>query len=403
MNETPVRHILHIDMDAFFASIEQRDHPELRGKPVLVGGSATERGVVSTASYEARKYGCHSAMPMSTAIRLCPHAVVLPGSMRRYSQVSHQIFEIMESFTPMVEPVSVDEAFLDITGCEKLFGTPVQIAEKIKKTIHEKTQLTASAGLATNKFLAKLASDLNKPDGLVVVPEDAIEIEKFLDPLPVSRLWGVGKATMPKFEKLHLRTFADVRKLPLAEMERHFGSAGEMFYQFVRGIDDRSVTPESETKSISSETTFPVDVSDLNHLRTVLLEQIDLIAGRLRRHQLLARTVTLKLRRPDFGTITRSLTLEAPTTQTDVLWNAISSLFEKWASNQPFPVRLIGAGLSSLAPHEGRQLMLFDREENERKEQLDQTVDQIRTKFGFDAIKRGLATPKKESKKKPNR
>jgi DNA polymerase-4 len=399
MIEQAQRYILHIDMDAFFAAIEQRDHPELRGKPVLVGGSPTERGVVSTASYEARKYGCHSAMPMSTAVRLCPQAIVLPGSMRRYSQVSRQIFEIMERFTPLVEPVSVDEAFLDITGCEALFGSPVEIAKKIKNVIREEIQLTASVGLAPNKFLAKLASDLQKPNGFVVVEPD--RIQEFLDPLPVSRLWGAGKATLPKFEKLHLYTFADVRKLPLSEMQRHFGSMGEMFYQFVRGIDDRPVCIESETKSISSENTFPVDVEDLNHLRAVLLEQTDHITGRLRRHLLLAKTVTIKLRRPDFGTITRSATLNAHTDRTDELWKAISSLFQKWADNQPFPVRLIGAGLSSLAPRQGQQLMLFDREETEKKQQLDQTVDQIRTKFGFTAITRGLTNPQKKKKDKP--
>ncbi|NLE29342.1 MAG: DNA polymerase IV [Phycisphaerae bacterium] len=390
MSTSPMRHILHIDMDAFFAAVEQRDHPELRGKPVLVGGSPTRRGVVSTASYEARKYGCHSAMPMATAVRLCPHAVVISSGMGRYSQVSRQILEIMERFTPLIEPVSIDEAFLDITGCEKLFGSPIEIAKKIKKLIYKETQLTASVGLAPNKFLAKIASDLKKPDGLVVVPPH--RIQEFLDPLPVSRLWGAGKATLPKFEKLHLYTFADIRKLPLSEMQRHFGSAGEMFYDFVRGIDNRTICTESETKSISTETTFPVDVKDLDHLRSVLLEQTDQIAGRLRRHQLLARTVTIKLRRPDFATITRSETLNSPTDRTDELWNTVSGLFEIWANRQPFAVRLIGAGLSSLVPYQGRQLMLFDREENERKQHLDQTVDQIRSKFGFDAITRGLTS-----------
>jgi DNA polymerase-4 len=385
------RNILHIDMDAFFAAIEQRDNPELRGKPVLVGGSATERGVVSTASYEARKFGCHSAMPMATAIRLCPQAIVVRGRMSRYAEVSQQIFDIFEQFTPNIEPLSIDEAFLDVTGCEKLFGSPVEMAREIKKQIRETTQLTASVGVAWNKFLAKLASDLRKPDGLVVVPKESLEV--FLDPLPVSRLWGAGKATLPIFEKLHLRTFGDVRKLPLDEMTRYFGSAGEMFYRFVRGLDDRPVETESETKSIGTETTFPVDVRDFNAIRETLLDQTDHVTRRLRRHELLARTVTVKLRSPEFVTITRSLTLENATDRTDLLWEAAAGLFETWRKGKPFPIRLIGVSVSSLSTHSGQQLLLFNREEDQQKRNLDQAVDQIRDKFGFSAIKRGVSRP----------
>jgi DNA polymerase-4 len=396
MSEGTERHILHIDMDAFFAAVEERDNPELRGKPVLVGGSATERGVVSTANYIARKFGCHSAMPMATAVRLCPQAIVVKGRMSRYAEASRQIFDIMEQFTPLVEPLSIDEAFLDVTGCEKLFGSPVDIAREIKRQIREKTRLTASVGIAPNKFLAKLASDLEKPDGLVIVPENAIQ--EFLDPLPVSRLWGAGKATLPKFEKLHLRTFGDVRKLPLRELTRHFGSAGEHFYRFVRGIDDRPVVPESETKSISTETTFPVDIRDLPLLRSVLLDQTDHVTRRLRRHELLARTVTIKLRSPEFTTLTRSTTLASPTDRTDLFWQAVTTLFETWRKGRPFPVRLIGMGVSSLSSHSGQQLLLFDREEDERHRHLDQAVDQIRDKFGFTAITRGL--PENDSPKR---
>jgi len=390
------RSILHIDMDAFFAAVEQRDHPELRGKPVLVGGSATARGVVSTASYEARKFGCHSAMPMATAIRLCPQAIVIPGRMSRYAEVSQQIFDIFERFTPNIEPLSIDEAFLDVTGCEKLFGTPVEIAREIKKQIWEKTQLTASVGVAWNKFLAKLASDLQKPDGLVVVPAD--HVETFLDPLPVSRLWGAGKATISIFEKLHLRTFGDVRKLPLEELVRNFGSAGEIFYRFVRGLDDRPVESESETKSIGTETTFPVDVRDYDAIRETLLDQTDHVTRRLRRHEYLARTVTIKLRSPEFVTITRRMTLENSTDRTDLIWQAAAELFETWKKGKPFPIRLIGVSVSSLSTHSGQQLLLFNREEDEQKRNLDQAVDQIRDKFGFTAIKRGVS--KKDDEKK---
>ncbi len=396
MNEKYDRHILHVDMDAFFAAIEQRDNPTLKGKPVLVGGSVKNRGVVSTASYEARKFGCHSAMPMVTAIRLCPQAIVLPGRIERYSEVSQQIFHIMEQFTPLVEPVSIDEAFLDVTGCEQLFGPPEQIAQKIKDQILQQTQLTASVGVAPNKFVAKLASDQRKPDGLVVVRPE--EMQAFLDPLPISRMWGVGKATLPRFEKLRLRTFADVRRLSLEELRRHFGSAGEMFYQFVRGIDDRPVETEGETKSISTETTFPVDVRDMAYLRSVLLDQADHVARRLRRHGLLAKTVTLKLRSGEFVTITRSMTLMEATDITEDFRRSAVDLLEKWSKGRIFPVRLIGVGISSLSTHSGRQLMLFDQEEMQRQRQIDQAMDMIRDKFGNGAISRGLPPGDEEKK-----
>jgi len=388
--ETIERYILHMDMDAFYAAIEQHDHPELKGLPVLVGGSARDRGVVSTASYEARRFGCRSAMPMATAVKLCPQAVVLPGRMDRYAEVSRQVFEILEHFTPQIEPLSIDEAFLDVTGCRKLFGPPEHIAREIKRRIVERTGLTASVGVAPNKFLAKLASDHKKPDGLVVVlPEGVLD---FLNLLPVSRLWGVGKATLPRFEQLGLRTFADVRRLTREDLVRHFGGAGEDFYNFVRGIDDRPVCTESETKSISSETTFATDIPlrEVETLKAVLLDQTDQVARRLRRHQFLARTVTLKIRSGDFRTLTRSRTLDTATDETEELWKAVTGLFETWANVRPFAVRLIGVGLSSLATHQGRQMTLFDQPEHQRQKQLDQTLDRIRDKFGRDAITRGL-------------
>jgi DNA polymerase IV len=383
------RNILHIDMDAFFASVEQRDRPELRGKPVLVGGNPGQRGVVSAASYEARPFGCHSALPMATAMRLCPQAIVVPVRMERYAEVSGQVFEIFQQFTPLVEPVSIDEAFLDVTGCKRLFGPPEIIAREIKKRIYQQTSLTASVGVAPNKFLAKIASDLKKPDGLVIVPID--RIEEFLDTLPVSKLWGVGKATLPRFERLGLRTFGDVRKLQEKELVRHFGSAGEDYYRFVRGIDDRPVEPETETKSISTETTFAADIplKDLEYLRSVLLDQTDQIARRLRQHEFLARTVTLKLRNPDFTTLTRSITLENPTDQTEEFWKAAAGLFDKWARETPFAVRLLGIGLSNLSSHHGQQLLLFDGDQANRNQKLDQALDKIRDKFGAEAIGRG--------------
>jgi len=384
------RHILHVDMDAFFASVEQLDRPELRGKPVLVGARPEERGVVAAASYEAREFGCRSAMPMGAAMRLCPEAVVVPPNGKRYAEISAQVFEILEQFTPLVEPLSIDEAFLDVTGSTGLFGSPEEIAREIRRRVRAKTELTASIGVASNKFLAKLASDLDKPDGLVIVPRDGVQ--EFLDPLPISRLWGVGKATLPKFEELGVRTFADARRLSEDQLRARFGEAGEQFYRLVRGIDDREVVPDREAKSISHEVTFPVDVDDHEHLRNVLLGQTDQVARRLRRYNLFTRTVTLKIRSGDFKTITRNRTLDSATDETDVLWQAVMDLFNAWARQHPPAVRLIGVGVSQLSTGEGQQLSLFGQQESTRRQQLDQAMDAIRDRFGEGAIGRGRPT-----------
>lgn len=380
------RHILHVDMDAFFAAIEQLDRPDLRGQPVLVGGRADQRGVVAAASYEARKFGCHSAMPMATALRLCPKAVVVAPRGSRYREVSAQVFAILERFTPLVEPLSVDEAFLDVTGSIGLFGQPPDIARQIKERIRSVTGLTGSVGVAPNKFLAKLASDHEKPDGLVViVPERIIE---FLDPLPIARLWGVGKATLPKFEKLGIHSFADARRFSETELQARFGEMGRHVFRLVRGLDDREVIPEREAKSISHEVTFPVDVEDHAHLRNVILDQTDQVARRLRRHGFLGRTVTLKIRTGDFTTLTRSKTLQESTDQTQLLWGAVAELFEEWCRQLHPAVRLIGVGLSNLSPRHDQQLFLFGQEESNRRRQLDRAIDEIRSRFGDGAIGR---------------
>ncbi len=378
------RRILHVDMDAFFAAVEQRDDPELRGKPVLVGGSPEGRGVVAAASYEARPFGCRSAMPMAQALRRCPQAVVVRPRMEAYVAASRQMFEIFEQFTPLVEPLSIDEAFLDVTGSTRLFGPPEEIAAELKRRIRERTQLTASVGVAPNKFLAKLGSDLQKPDGLVVVPPDGVQA--FLDPLPISRLWGAGAATQKHFEQLHVRTFGDVRRLSREELEREFGQAGEHFYQLVRGLDDRPVVPDREAKSISHENTFAADIDDAEYLRVFLLHQMERVAERLRRHELLARTVTVKIRTPDFKTITRSATLDAPTDRTDALWELAGGLFDAWARRGRRKVRLLGVGVSNLTGGAGRQMSLFGQKQDERRRALDRTADEIRARFGRDAI-----------------
>ena len=386
---TTARQIIHLDMDAFFAAVEQLDRPELRGKPVLVGGDPKGRGVVSTASYEARPYGCHSALPMAEAIRLCPHAIIVRPRMSRYSEASQQVLAALEEFTPLVEPISIDEAFLDVTGSTKLLGPPEQLARELKRRVRERTNLTASVGLAPNKFLAKLASDLEKPDGLVVVDPD--RIQEFLDPLPISRLWGVGKATLPKLEALGVGTFGDLRRFPQAELRERFGEAGDHFHQLVRGIDNREVVCEREAKSISHEVTFPVDVSDRDHLRSVLLNLTDQVARRLRRHDHLARTIAIKVRTSDFTTFTRRTTLDVPTDETDTIWQSASALFSRWDSQSTTrgrPVRLIGVGVAHFVTGEGRQLDLFN-EPKESGRQLDRTMDEIRDRFGESAIVRG--------------
>ncbi len=388
------RQILHVDMDAFFAAVEQLDNPELRGKPVLVGGSPDARGVVSTASYEARPFGCHSALPMAQAARLCPQAIIVRPRMERYSEVSRQIFEVFEQFTPLVEPLSIDEGFLDVTGCERLFGPGEQIARELRRRINRTTGLTASVGVAPNKFLAKLASDLDKPDGLVVVPAD--RIDDFLDPLPLKRLWGAGKATLRRFELLGRRTFGDLRRMQLAELRREFGEAGEQFFHLVRGADNRPVVPDREAKSISHELTFATDVLDPEYLRGILLNQTEDVARRLRRHNLLARTVTIKLRRFDFLTITRRVTLEAPTDQTSVFWQAAAALLDENLGPDTLPVRLIGMGVSQLISEDRRQLSLFEPARDKRERALDRTMDEIRSRFGTSAISRGQLPRKRK-------
>jgi DNA polymerase-4 len=394
MTDQCPRQILHVDMDAFFAAIEQLDQPELRGKPVLVGGDPKGRGVVSTASYEARPFGCHSAMPMAQAVRLCPQAIIVRPRMERYAEVSRRMFETLEQFTPLVEPLSIDEAFLDVTGSERLFGTALEIARELKRRINAETKLTASVGVAPNKFLAKLASDLRKPDGLVVVPPDGVR--GFLDPLPIQRLWGVGKATLKRFEELRVRTFGDLRRLTEPELRRHFGEAGEHFYHLVRGDDERPVIPDRQAKSISHEQTFAIDVTDLEYLRGVLLDQTEAVARRLRRHESLARTVTVKIRRHDFNTITRRSTLAAPTDETAMFWQAAAGLFDEWSREKPPPVRLLGMGVSQLSDREGQQLTLFDQDAAKRRRSLDRAVDEIRERYGDDAISHGRTSRRRK-------
>jgi DNA polymerase-4 len=387
--------ILHVDMDAFYASVEERDNPELRGKPVIVGGSAGQRGVVSAASYEARRFGVHSAMPTATARRLCPHGVFLPVRMRHYATVARQIREILLSFTPLVEPLSLDEAFLDVRGCEGLFGPAPQIARRIKERVRDETGLVASVGVAPNKFLAKLASDLRKPDALVVVPADGVAA--FLNPLPVGRIWGIGAKAEKRLHALGLHTVGQLAELPEEVLAGHFGETGRHVWRLANGLDGRLVVPDREAKSISTETTFAQDIGDAEVLRVWLLDLVEQLAARLRRHGLRGRTIELKLRSSDFRTRSRSLSLADATDVTDTIWQAARALLDRSLTRDVLPLRLLGVGASKLTRDAAVQGDLFDGEHTHRQSQLDRTVDAIRGQFGSTSIQRGSLVDRGES------
>jgi DNA polymerase-4 len=380
--------ILHVDMDAFYASVEQRDHPELRGKPVIVGGTRG-RGVVCAASYEARPFGVRSALPMSTAQRLCPHAIVLPPRMGHYATISRQIRALFLSFTPLVEPLSLDEAFLDVRGCEGLFGPAPEIGRRVKERIRSETGLVASVGVAPNKFLAKLASDHGKPDGLAIVPPD--RVVDFLSPLPIGRLWGVGAKGEKRLRALGIQTVGQLAALPVRVLVEQFGDGGRHLWELAHGRDDRRVVPDREARSISSETTFALDIGDPDILRAWLLDLVDQLGGRLRQHGLRARTVELKVRSSDFHTRTRSVSLPEATDLTSDLWHAARSLLEASLTPDVLPVRLLGVGATKLTDDGAVQRTLFEGEERTRLSALDRAVDAIRDHFGADAIRRGGA------------
>jgi DNA polymerase-4 len=377
--------ILHVDMDAFYASVEQRDRPELAGRPVIVGGDPDRRGVVSAASYEARKFGVHSAMPSATARRNCPHAVFLPPRLDDYAQVARQIRAIFQRYTPLVEPLSLDEAFLDVRGSVHLFGSPTEIGQRIKRAIREELRLVASVGVAPNKFLAKIASDLEKPDGFVVVAPD--RTQEFLDPLPVGRLWGVGRVGGRALAKIGVRRIGQLRRLPPEILRSRFGGQGDHLWQLAHGIDDRPVTPDHRAKSISHETTFAVDVADRDVLRGWLLELTEQVGRRLRRHGLRGRTVHLKVRFADFRTITRSQTLSEPTNVTEELRKAAAEILDARLPDVHPPVRLLGMGVSGLSERQPTQQTLFDHHQK-RQARLDAATDAICDRFGGRAIGR---------------
>jgi DNA polymerase IV len=384
---TGARRVVHIDMDAFYAAVEQLDHPEYRGRPVIVGADpkgGKGRGVVSTASYEARPFGVHSAMPISQAYRLCPHAIFLPVRMARYHEISERIFAIFERYTDVVEPLSIDEAFLDVTGSRRLFGPVEDIAQRIKQDIARDERLVASVGVAPNKFLAKLASDLSKPDGFLVLYK--ADVEGFLRDLPVTRLWGVGKHTTRQLEALGLRTIGQVAQWPQVQLSKRFGSLGTHIWQLAHGIDDRPVTPHRHPKSIGAETTFGEDTDDAEILRHTLLELAEKVGQRLRAEGFMATKVTLKYRDADFVTLTRTQSLVEPTAVAFDLYHAVSKLLSQLPSTRR-KVRLLGVAASELTSQTQDQLALF-AEATHKRLQAARAEDAIKARFGPQAITR---------------
>jgi DNA polymerase IV len=387
------RAILHVDMDAFYAAVEQRDRPELRGTPVVVGADPRGRGVVSASSYEARRYGVHSAMPIGQAYRLCPHAAYLPVDMAKYVRVSAEIMAILRGFTPLVEPLSLDEAFLDVTASRSLFGPAVEIARAIKTRIRAEVGLTASAGVAPNKFVAKVASDLRKPDGLVEV--QPAEEAAFLRDLPIARLWGVGPAAEAALLRLGARTIGELAAISPRVLVERLGSSGAHLQALARGADDRPVVPWEDPKSVGAEETFERDTRDLARLRRTLLGQADRVAAELRGLGLRGRTVTLKVRFADFQTLTRRASVSVPLADGGELFRSAWETLVRLP--RPQPIRLIGLSVSGLQKDaDPRQLPLFGP--GGRAEQVGRLADELRARFGPDAVRRAslLVPPRPE-------
>jgi DNA polymerase-4 len=377
-----VRSIIHLDLDAFFASVEELLDPSIAGLPIIVGGSPEGRGVVSSASYAARAYGVHSAMPMAQALRLCPQAILRHGHRREYSSYSHRVMAILDQYTPLLEPISIDEAFLDVTGCEGLFGPANVLAHRLQERILAELGLPASLGVASNKLVAKIASDLAKPRGVLVVP--AGQEATFLAPLPIERLWGVGDVTASRLHQHGLRTIGQLAALPEAQMKALFGSGALEMHRRALGMDDSPVGIEGRRKSVSQEHTFAHDIGDLETLQRSLLEMSEEVAAQLRKEGDCARTVVLKLRYPDFTTITRQATLAQPTDLAEAICTQAHKLLQhEWKKGMK--VRLIGVGATGLS--QARQLSLFDTH-TERLSKLSKAVDEIRSKYGDDAIRR---------------
>jgi DNA polymerase-4 len=371
-------------MDAFYASVEQLDNPDLKGKPVIVGGTS-KRGVVSAASYEARKYKIHSAMPIAQAMKLCPRGFFLPVRMKRYKEISDKVLAIFQRYTPLIEPLSLDEAFLDVTASSKLFGSAEEIAAKIRRDVFQETGLTVSAGVASSKLVAKIASDLNKPDGLTIVPSGT-EAE-FLAPLPIKRLWGVGKKAQETLLLLGVHTIGDIVTLPEKLLEQKFGKHGIGLRRKALGLDDRDVEIEHETKSVGHEFTFETDLVELEIIRRELLELAGMVAKRLRRYQLQGKTITLKVKYHDFKQVTRSSTITEHIADSKRIYQEVIQLLQKTDAGEK-PLRLLGISVSGLRMENGsgQQLLFPGVQTTEKRKNINKALDAIQEKFGSTAI-----------------
>ncbi|HEY5945969.1 MAG TPA: DNA polymerase IV [Kofleriaceae bacterium] len=391
-----MRTILHVDLDAFYAAVEQRDDPKLRGKPVLVGGSA-RRGVVASCSYEARKFGIHSAMPMAIAMRLCPSAIVVRHRMDRYAEASHHFFKILGDYSPDVEGLSLDEAFLDLTGSERLLGDAKTIAQTIKQRVRSELSLVASVGVAPIKLAAKIASDIDKPDGLrVITPEGLLP---FLHALPMTRLWGVGAATREILASMGLSTIGDVARYPEAALVGRLGAVtGHHLAALARGEDTRPVISDQEAVTIGHQETFDEDVDDKGELTVILLDQADRVAHRLRDHELRARAVVLIIKYDDFRQITRRTTLDSATSDGGVLARTAIELLSKVPieDRKGMRVRLCGISAQNLEPRDAPRQLGFDEAAREKGERLGDTLDKVAAKFGKSAIKRAILVTRKD-------
>jgi DNA polymerase-4 len=385
------RTIIHLDLDAFYASVEQLDYPQLRGKPVVVGADPkTGRGVVSAASYEARTYGIHSAMPISQAYKLCPGAEFRPGRMKRYKEISDRIMTVVREYTPLVEQVSIDEAFMDVTGCERLFGSAEKIGRRIKDRILKEEGLTISVGIAPNKYVAKIASDIDKPDGFVIVGLG--QEKEFLAGMPVERLWGVGAQTARKLRQSGIATVGQLAVYPQEALEKKLGKFGRQLWKLANGFDDSVVVPWDEVKSISNETTFIRDIDDVKQMKATLLHLTEKVGRRARKKGVKGKTIILKIRFDDFSTFTRNRTHAGSTDLGDQIYQIALELFETF-DLEGRKVRLLGVGISQLDKGRSEQTELFERNDRNKKH-VTAMVDRMKDKYGDDVITRAAVLKK---------
>ena len=401
MNNINRLSIIHLDLDAFFASVEQRDNPAYRGKPLIVGGISggkgnSNRGVVCAASYEARKYGVHAGMPIWEARQKCPQGIFIPSQMNKYSEASKKFFQICSTYTPLIEPLSVDELFLDVSGCESLFGSSETIGRKIKERVYQELEIKVSVGIAENKFLAKIATNLGKPDGFYIIPSK--DIQKILYPLPVSSLWGIGKKTEELLKKSGIYLVEQLARMPDSILENLLGKNGKKMKLLAQGIDESPVTPPSKAKSIGKETTFSTNITEKVILVKELLKISQMVGYTARKKGYKGRTITLKIRFHNFITFNRSKTLENPTHIDDIIFKTVVELLDK-VRHKKGGVRLLGIKLSNLTSGNERKQLKFLRDEEDKKdeklEQLTQSLDKIREKFGTKAVTRASLLSKR--------